>query len=442
MWAHDKVGVFAEMGILAPITDVIALSELSGLLPMTLNAGLYGGANYQLPIYYEALLFMYNKALLDAPPASTDELLEKMKAETTNEQYVFVEQHSTSYNSAAWIQGFGGYIINADKQPGLGLQETKNALAYHKEFVPYMPADGEYNTVTALFTEGKAMMTIGGPWLVPGLKEAGVDLGIAPMPLLPNGSPLKPFSGVQGVHVLKHAAENKKEAVAELFRVLASPKTGIALANKEAEAMFGPDVDMVFRTGNGMVALLIDKDKEELVLESMNEDGTDRKRVLTIPQGNALVRGALSRWGGDGWLLVNGWGTRAPTEGVQYRDYYYYYQPANEYMVFSITCPDHLAWGVDMALTRSAFLWSHETEEHYQKRKERGAQLTGPNEVLDIECYIYDIYVGKSYYLGRTFLYGGEVWETYYRLNTDSPTFKEWMASYLEQRNKDIAAMR
>lgn len=223
--------MFAEMGILAPITDVIALSELSGLLPMTLNAGLYGGANYQLPIYYEALLFMYNKALLDAPPASTDELLEKMKAETTNEQYVFVEQHSTSYNSAAWIQGFGGYIINADKQPGLGLQETKNALAYHKEFVPYMPADGEYNTVTALFTEGKAMMTIGGPWLVPGLKEAGVDLGIAPMPLLPNGSPLKPFSGVQGVHVLKHAAENKKEAVAELFRVLASPKTGIALAN-------------------------------------------------------------------------------------------------------------------------------------------------------------------------------------------------------------------
>ena len=214
-----------------------------------------------------------------------------------------------------------------------------------------------------------------------------------------------------------------------------------ALPYKEAEAMFGPDVDMVFRTGNGMVALLIDKDKEELVLESMNEDGTDRKRVLTIPQGNALVRGALSRWGGDGWLLVNGWGTRAPTEGVQYRDYYYYYQPANEYMVFSITCPDHLAWGVDMALTRSAFLWSHETEEHYQKRKERGAQLTGPNEVLDIECYIYDIYVGKSYYLGRTFLYGGEVWETYYRLNTDSPTFKEWMASYLEQRNKDIAAM-
>ena len=45
-----------------------------------------------------------------------------------------------------------------------------------------------YNTVTTLFTEGKAASTIGGPWLVPGIKEAGIDLGIAPMPVLPNGT--------------------------------------------------------------------------------------------------------------------------------------------------------------------------------------------------------------------------------------------------------------
>ena len=76
-----------------------------------------------------------------------------------------------------------------------------------------MPADGEYNTVTTLFTEGKAASTIGGPWLVPGIKEAGIDLGIAPMPVLPNGTSLTPFSGVQGVHVLKHAAETKKGGV-------------------------------------------------------------------------------------------------------------------------------------------------------------------------------------------------------------------------------------
>lgn len=230
LWAHDKVGVFAAMGILAPITDVISQEELKDFLPMTLEAGTYKGEMYQLPIYYEALLFMYNKKLMETPPETTDELLAKMKEETTEDHYTFVEQHSTSYNSAAWIQGYGGYLIDADKNPGLALKETVEALTYHKEFVPYMPADGEYNTVTTLFTEGKADCTIGGPWLVPGLKEANIDLGIAPMPVLPNGSPLKPFSGVQGVHVLKHAAEAKKDAVEATLLALMSPETGIAVA--------------------------------------------------------------------------------------------------------------------------------------------------------------------------------------------------------------------
>lgn len=51
-----------------------------------------------------------------------------MKAETTDDYYVFAEQHSTPYNAAAWIQGFGGYIINSYKQPGLDLPETVEAF--------------------------------------------------------------------------------------------------------------------------------------------------------------------------------------------------------------------------------------------------------------------------------------------------------------------------
>lgn len=231
MWAHDKVGTFAQMGILSPITDVLTEDDLADFLPMTLSAGEYQGDKYQLPLYYEALLFLYNKDLMETAPETTDELLELMKNETTADQYVFVEQHSTSYNAAAWIQGFGGYLINENREPGLNLPQTVEAMEYHKQFVSYMPADGEYNTVTTLFTEGKAASTIGGPWLVPGIKEAGIDLGIAPMPVLPNGTSLTPFSGVQGVHVLKHAAETKKEALAEVLKVLGSKETGVALTN-------------------------------------------------------------------------------------------------------------------------------------------------------------------------------------------------------------------
>ena len=65
MWAHDKVGTFAQMGILSPITDVLTEDDLADFLPMTLSAGEYQGDKYQLPLYYEALLFLYNKDLIE-----------------------------------------------------------------------------------------------------------------------------------------------------------------------------------------------------------------------------------------------------------------------------------------------------------------------------------------------------------------------------------------
>ena len=231
MWAHDKVGTFAQMGILSPITDVLTEDDLADFLPMTLSAGEYQGDKYQLPLYYEALLFLYNKDLMETAPETTDELLELMKNETTADQYIFVEQHSTSYNAAAWIQGFGGYLINENREPGLNLPETEEALAYHKKFVDLMPGETEYATVNTLFKEEMAHATIAGPWLIPTVRESGMDVGIASMPVIDEtGKPIAPYMGVQGVQVLKNAAENKKDAVEQVLRVLMKDEVGIALA--------------------------------------------------------------------------------------------------------------------------------------------------------------------------------------------------------------------
>ena len=60
-FAHDKIGVYAEMDILAPITDIIPKEELDVYMDNTLEAATYKGEIYQLPVYYETLLFMYNR---------------------------------------------------------------------------------------------------------------------------------------------------------------------------------------------------------------------------------------------------------------------------------------------------------------------------------------------------------------------------------------------
>ncbi|MBQ4566330.1 MAG: extracellular solute-binding protein [Oscillospiraceae bacterium] len=233
IFAHDKVGVFAEMGILAPIEELLAEGALEPYLDMTLEAASYGQTLYQLPLYFETLLFMYNRRYMqdEEVPKTTDELLSYMENNTGRGRYGFVEQHSTAYYSAAWIHGFGGSIIDETATPFPDPLAVQAALEYHLNFVALMPGETEYSTVNTLFLEGKADATIGGPWMVPSARGAEIDLGIAPMPVVDaTGLALAPYSGVQGIHVLKHAAETKAAAVQQLLAALTDPAVGIELA--------------------------------------------------------------------------------------------------------------------------------------------------------------------------------------------------------------------
>ena len=233
LFAHDKIGVFAEMGILAPVAPLLEDGTLDAFLPMTIDAATYKGTPYQLPLYFETLLFMYNRRYMrdKEVPATTEALYSYMENNTGRGRYGFVEQHSTAYYCAAWIHGFGGSIIDSSAVPFPDEQAVQEALAYHLKFVKLMPGETEYNTVNTLFLEGKADATIGGPWMVPSAREAGIDLGIAPMPTVDEtGLALAPYSGVQGLHVLRAAAEKKTDAVKALLRALAKPEIGTSLA--------------------------------------------------------------------------------------------------------------------------------------------------------------------------------------------------------------------
>ena len=234
LFAHDKIGVYAELGILAPITDFVDEATLANYLPVTIQSATYKGTLYQLPLYFETLLFLYNKDLMSESevPKTTEALYAYMEANTSGGHYGFVEQHSTAYYSIPWINGFGGKLITEDGVPLLNSQEVRAALKYHQKFLKFMPGESEYSTVNTLFLEGMADSTIGGPWLVPSAREAGVDLGFSTMPIVDEtGLPLAPYTGVQGVHVLKVAAEQKHDTIARVLAVLTDPQVGIDLAN-------------------------------------------------------------------------------------------------------------------------------------------------------------------------------------------------------------------
>ena len=61
LWAHDSLGTFVAMDILEPLTNLIDESVLADDLPLTVEAGQIDGTQYLLPVYFETLLFLYNK---------------------------------------------------------------------------------------------------------------------------------------------------------------------------------------------------------------------------------------------------------------------------------------------------------------------------------------------------------------------------------------------
>ena len=233
LFAHDKLGVYAEMGILSPITDFISRDELSDYIPLTLSSSEYKGELYQLPIYFETLLFVYNKKYMGEKevPKTTEELYSYMEAKTKYGHYGFVEQHSTPYYAAGWIHAFGSDYISQEGVPLFDTEEMKSALEYHKKFVSLMPGETEYATVNTLFLEGMAHTSIVGPWFVPSIKEKGIDVGFAPMPIVDiTGERIAPYCGVQGVHVVKVKGEEKKDEITRVLRALMSPEIGVDLA--------------------------------------------------------------------------------------------------------------------------------------------------------------------------------------------------------------------
>ena len=295
-FAHDKIGVYAEMGILEPITTFVSKEAIDGYVESTIEAATYKDEIYQLPIYYETLLFMYNKSLMreEDVPKTTEGLFEYMKNNTKDGYFGFVEQHSTAYYSVPWIHGFSGSLLDELGNPMLNTPETIEALAYHKKFLTYMPGESEYSTVNTLFLEGYAHSTINGPWLVPSAIEAGIDLGFAKMPIVDEtGLPLGPYTGVQGVHVLKVSAEKKKEAITKVLGLLVDPQISINMAHVSGAA---PALKLSYEDEsiqkNEMIMAM--KETAETGVAMPNRPEMD---VMFIVTGNLLV--AINMKGND-----------------------------------------------------------------------------------------------------------------------------------------------
>ncbi|WP_369902839.1 extracellular solute-binding protein [Bacillus manliponensis] len=208
---HDHIGNSVTEGLLAELK--IEDSVTSKFTDLSIDAQTYEGKLYGLPKAVETPVFIYNKKLMSEAPATMDDLYNFSKEFSKDGNYGFLALGDNFYFANAFMSGMGGYVFGEkDGKPnpadlGLNNEGAVQGAEYLKKWYDekLFPKGiiGENGGAAAdgLFNEGKAASIMNGPWAFQAMEKAGIDYGVAPMPTLPNGEPVKTFVGVKGWHV-------------------------------------------------------------------------------------------------------------------------------------------------------------------------------------------------------------------------------------------------
>lgn len=133
-------------------------------------------------------------------------------------KYGLIGKLDQFYISYGIFSGYGAYVFgnkNGRYNPddiGLNNDGAVKALQFITSYSKYLPKEvltsNGFAAVDNYFKEGKAAAVISGPWALGDYAKSGVDYGVAPLPILPNGQAMRPFYGAKG-YVISSKTKNK-----------------------------------------------------------------------------------------------------------------------------------------------------------------------------------------------------------------------------------------
>ncbi len=231
---HDNLGTFQQEGLLAPVSLNAKLYN-----PTTAEAVKIQGKDYAYPISVQSVALFYNKDKIKTPPKTWAQFVQDAN------KYGFGFSQHNLYFDYAFIGGMGGYVFKDNHGTldpnNIGLA-NKGAVA---AFTLLHDMNWKYHWMNpnttgaiskALFSKGKLGMYISGPWDISSIQQAKINLGIAPIPNLPNGHVATPFLGVMSAFV--NARSHNPVAAQALASYLASAgEMGYFHANADLPAL-------------------------------------------------------------------------------------------------------------------------------------------------------------------------------------------------------------
>ena len=213
-WSHDWTGEFAAAGHLWPLTDFVSPELIEKFTPEAIQACTYEGSIYGLPYASETYALIYNKAMIETPPETMEELIQAMETAMAEGLRYGIGYPVETGCVSPWIHAFGGWVLNdEDGSIGVDSEGTMNGIRYWIEtFKPYMPVDLTRTVQTSVFLANLAPFLVDGPWVIPAVRGAGIDFGVVPLPKITELDRWpEPYTGFKMLW-LTSAAENKESA--------------------------------------------------------------------------------------------------------------------------------------------------------------------------------------------------------------------------------------
>lgn len=233
IYAQDRLGGWIEAGnTVEPIDFFLDQPIKDRFIPTTMDAMTYRGTVYGLPLDYKVIALIYNKKLVPAPPRTSAELVATAKklTDAAGGRFGLAYAYNDFYYHAALMNGFGGRVFEGGNKPVLNNPQNIAALDQLLQWLfkdRILPAEPSSALITALFNQGKAAMVFSGPWFL-GEIASSVSWGLATLPALPGGQPMRPWMTVEGAFI--SAPSQHKEAAFEFIKALTDEDAGRIMA--------------------------------------------------------------------------------------------------------------------------------------------------------------------------------------------------------------------
>ena len=218
LYAHDRFGEWAAGGLISPVTPSAEVTE--GILPTAWDAVTFDNQVWGYPVGVESIGLVYNKALVETPPTTFEEIADLELPEGVTP---IMWAYNDTYFTFPMMAAGGGYAFQKDENgvfdgtdTGVNNEGAVAGATMLRSMIDdgIMPAGVDYGVMDGAMAKGEVAMVINGPWSWAGYEAAGIDVGVAPLPSV-GGNPSVPFVGVFAFAI--NAASPNKDLAVELL---------------------------------------------------------------------------------------------------------------------------------------------------------------------------------------------------------------------------------